>query len=230
MRHMDYAPGSWPCSPMYQCFWHLQQHSFVTTRTSRRAHQLWPPVVARTSRGRGCQQLRLVPSTWRPGRLWSRSGVSAAGINITLCRPKAGRIGRRSDAQAAAVCFAHALVTCQVHRKMGRPGNTACDSFDAVRPRVHECQDRVTVDAHIWLVCQNPALQRQGFTCTMEPAAQSWSWLCPGVLTNAINFGVNHPRNVSICPTVLTHKEQLCGFELFDSLVFNPTSSSAGHK
>jgi hypothetical protein len=25
---------------------------------------------------------------------------------------------------------------------MGRPGNTACDSFDAVRPRVHECQDR----------------------------------------------------------------------------------------
>jgi hypothetical protein len=47
--------------------------------------------------------------------------------------------------------FASPLVTCQVHRKMGRPGNTACDSFDAVRPRVHECQDRV-VDAHIWFV------------------------------------------------------------------------------
>jgi hypothetical protein len=39
---------------------------------------------------------------------------------------------------------------------------------------------------------------------------KGWSWLCtPGVLTNAINFGVNHPRNVSICPAVLTHKEQL---------------------
>jgi hypothetical protein len=130
------------------------------TQTSRRAHPAFARGLARTSRGRGCQQPASYASSMASRATLVRSGVSAAGINITLCRPKAGRIGRRSDAQACGFACPR-LGDVPGARKMGRPGNTACDSFDAVRPRVHECQDRVTVDAHIWLVCQNPALQRQ---------------------------------------------------------------------
>jgi hypothetical protein len=70
---------------------------------------------------------------------------------------------------------------------MGRPGNTACDSLTQ-SDLAHECQDRVTVDAHIWLVCQNPALQRQVYLLQWNQLLKGWSWLCTsGVLTPLIS-------------------------------------------
>jgi hypothetical protein len=179
------------------------------TQTSRRAHPALASVVARTSRGRGQQT---PPRTHRHGvqgdfgpkrRLWLASTSRCAGL-------KAGRIGRRMRKLAAG--FA-SPTPCDVRcRKMGRPGNTACDSFDAVRPRVHECQDRVTVPTFGWFVRTQLYSDSEVYLLQWNQLLKGWSWLCTQVLTNAINFGVNHPRNVSICPAVLTHKEQLYWF------------------
>jgi hypothetical protein len=152
---------SWPCSPNVPILLHHTATQLCdNTQTSRRGtHSFGLQWSAYFTRAGLSANSASYASTWRPGRLWSEAASLQA--SSSRCAGPEGR-GRRSPVGCASLLqFAsHALVTCQVHRKMGRPGNTACDSFDAVRPRVHECQDRVK-DAHIWLVCQNPALQRQ---------------------------------------------------------------------
>jgi hypothetical protein len=97
--NMDYAQLA--CSPMYQYSGtHCSNTLCDNTQTSRRAHPALARAVLARTRGRGCQQLRLVriehgvQGDFGPKRrLWLASTSRVQAL-------KAGRIGRRSDAQA----------------------------------------------------------------------------------------------------------------------------------